>query len=81
MESAPDKKKILDMPLGIAINFPLLFAFTIAIVGRAITIWRAIQKRSNESMCKTDTKNGTKSLRATFFATEKRPILQNLTFW
>ena len=40
MESAPDKKKILDMPLGIAINFPLLFAFTIAIVGRAITIWR-----------------------------------------
>ena len=28
------------MPLGIAINFPLLFAFTIAIVGRAITICR-----------------------------------------
>ena len=38
----------------IAISFPLLFsiAFKIAIVGIAITIWRAIEKSSHESMYK-----------------------------
>jgi hypothetical protein len=57
-------KKILDKSLGIAINFPLLFAIAIAIVRSAITIWRAIQKRSHEPIYKPDTKNEAKTLRA-----------------
>ena len=36
----------------------------IAIVGRAITIWEAIQKRSHEPIYKTYTKNEAKGLRA-----------------
>ena len=42
----------------------------IAIDGRAMTIQRAIKKRSHESMYKIDTKNGAKSLKATTFAIE-----------
>ena len=40
--------------------FPMVIAPTIAttIVGRTITKQKAIQKRSHESMCKTDTKMG-----------------------
>jgi hypothetical protein len=38
---------------------------TIAIVGRAITIWEAIQKRSHEPIYKPFTKNEAKGLRAT----------------
>ena len=44
------------------------------IVGRAITIWRAIQKRTNESMFKTDTKYEAKRLRATVFAIAKLKV-------
>ena len=44
---------------------------TIAIVGIAITIQRAIEKRSHESMCKTDTKGEAKRLRTTTFALAK----------
>ena len=40
----------------------------IAIIGRAITIWEAIQKRSHEPIYKTYTKNEAKGLRATTFA-------------
>ena len=61
----------------------------VAIVGRAITKWEAIQKRSHEPIYKTHTKNKAKRLRATTFAIalkvgreitkwgaiEKRPIL------
>ena len=43
----------------------------IAIVGRAITMLRAIKKKSNESMYKTDTKNEAKRSRATTFAVAK----------
>ena len=42
----------------------------IAIVGRAITIWDAIQKRSHEPMYKTH-KNLSKEIRATTFAIVK----------
>ena len=37
----------------------------VAIVGRAITIWEAIQKRSHEPIYKTYTKIEAKGLRAT----------------
>ena len=37
----------------------------VSIVGRAITIWEAIKKRSNEPIYKTDTSNEAKRLRAT----------------
>ena len=37
----------------------------VAIVGRAITVWEAIQKRSRESIYKTYTKIEAKGLRAT----------------
>ena len=43
----------------------------VAIVGRAITIREAIQKRSQVSIYKTDTKNVAKSLGATTFAIAK----------
>ena len=39
--------------------------FAIAIVGRAITIWEAIQKRSHEPIYKTYTKIEAKRLRVT----------------
>ena len=42
-----------------------------AIVGRAITIWEAIQKRGHEPFYKTHTKNEVKRLRATTFAIAK----------
>jgi hypothetical protein len=52
--------------MAIAKRLPLLFAnafkservttFAVAIVGRAITIWEAIQKRSHEPIYKTNTK-------------------------
>ena len=41
---------------------------TVAIVGRAITIWEAIQKRSHEPIYKTHTNIEAKRLRATTFA-------------
>ena len=43
----------------------------VAIVGRAITIWEAIQKRSHEPIYKTNTKIEAKGLRATTFAIAK----------
>ena len=43
----------------------------VAIVGRAITIWEAIQKRSHEPIYKTYTKIEAKRLRATTFAIAK----------
>ena len=43
----------------------------VAIVGRAITIWEAIQKRSYEPIYKTHTKIEAKRLRATIFAIAK----------
>jgi hypothetical protein len=45
--------------------------FAIAIVGRAITIWEAIQKRSHEPIYKTYTKNEAKGLRATTLLSQK----------
>ena len=36
----------------------------VAIVGRAITVWEAIQKRSHEPSSKIDTKKKAKQLRA-----------------
>ena len=42
-----------------------------AIVGRALTIWKAIQKRSHEPINKTHTKIEAKRLRATTFAIAK----------
>jgi hypothetical protein len=48
---------------------PLCTLFGISIiVGRAITIWEAIQKRSHEPIYKTPTKIEAKRLRATTFA-------------
>jgi hypothetical protein len=59
---------------AIAIYVLLLFAnafksvkerqFAVAIVGRSITIWEAIQKRSQEPIYKTYTKIESKGLRA-----------------
>ena len=43
----------------------------VAIVGRAITIWEAMQKISHEPIYRTDTKNETKRLRTTMFAFKK----------
>ena len=43
----------------------------IAIVGRAITIWEAIQKRGHEPIYKTKQKMEAQRLRATTFAIEK----------
>ena len=42
-----------------------------AIVGRAITIWKAIQKNRHERIYKTNTKIEAKILRATTFAIAK----------
>ena len=47
---------VIALPtIAIAIRLPLLFAIAVAIVGRAITIWEAIQKRSHEPIYKTYT--------------------------
>ena len=43
----------------------------VAIVGRAITVWEAIQKRSHEPIYKTYTKIKAKRLRATTFGIAK----------
>ena len=43
----------------------------VAIVGRAITIWEEVQKRSHEQIYKTHTKIEAKRLRATTFAIAK----------
>ena len=43
----------------------------VAIVRRALTIWKAIQKRSHESIYKTHTKIKAKRLRATTYAIAK----------
>ena len=43
----------------------------VAIVGRAITIWEAIQRRSHEQIYKIHTKIKAKRLRATTFAIAK----------
>ena len=66
---------------AIAISFPLLFAIAIkieksdnyrdSIIGKAINIWRAIQKRSYEPIYKFNAKNKAKRLRATTFAIAK----------
>ena len=50
------------------IAFPTI---AIAIVGRAITIWEAMKKRSHEPIYKTHTKVEEKRLRATTFAIAK----------
>ena len=43
----------------------------VAIVGRAITVWEAIRKRSHEPILKTHTKIEAKKLRGTTFAIAK----------
>ena len=43
----------------------------LAIVGRVITIWEALQKRSHEQICKIHTKIEAKRLSATTFAIAK----------
>ena len=43
----------------------------VAIVGRVLTIWEAIQKKSHEPIYKTYTKIEAKRLRATNFAIAK----------
>jgi hypothetical protein len=43
----------------------------IAIVGRAITIWEAIQKRSHEPIYKTHTKIEAKRLKATTLLSQR----------
>ena len=52
-------------PLVIALTRKRATTIAIAIVGRTITIWEAIQKRSHEPINKTYTKNEAKGLRAT----------------
>ena len=49
----------------ISSKIALATTIAIAIVGRAITIWEAIQKRSHGPNYKTYTKNEAKGLRAT----------------
>jgi len=51
--------------------FKVIALSTVAIVGRAITIWEAIQKRSYEPIYKTHTKIEAKRIRATTFAIVK----------
>ena len=46
-------------------------AIAVAKVGRAITIWEAIQKRSHEPIYKADTKTEAKRLRPTTFTVTK----------
>ena len=61
-------------------RFSLLFksvkeqqlAIAVIIIGRAITIWEAIQKKSHELIYKTDTKSGAKKLRVITFAIAKK---------
>ena len=48
----------------------------VAIVGRAITIWEAIKKRSHEPIYKKYTKFEAKRLRATIFAITKWGALE-----
>ena len=63
----------MRLPLLFANAFQSVRATTIAIRnnGRAITIWKAIQKRSHEPIYKTHTKIEAKRLRATTFAIAK----------
>ena len=51
-----DSCRSFSLLKAIAKRLPLLFAKAIAIVGRAITIWEAIQKRSHKPIYKTNTK-------------------------
>jgi hypothetical protein len=64
-----DSCRSFSLLKAIAKRLPLLFPN--AIVGRAITIWEAIQKRSHESIYKTHKKVEAKRLRATTFAIAK----------
>jgi hypothetical protein len=48
-----------------------VIAIVVAIVGRAITIWEAIQKRSHQTIYKTHPKIEAKRLRATTFVIAK----------
>ena len=58
--------KVIALPtIAIAITI------AVTIVGRAITIWEAIQKRGHEPFYKTHTKIEAKRLRATTFAIAK----------
>ena len=59
----------LSLLEAIAKRFPLHLAP--AIVGRAITIWKAIQKRRHEPVYKTNTRNEANTLRATTFDIKK----------
>ena len=62
--------KVIALP-AIAIERKKAATFAVAIVGRAITIWEAIQKRSHEPIYKTHTKTEAKRLRSTTFAIAK----------
>ena len=68
--------KVIALPtIAIAIIVALsrkrATTIAVAIVGRAITIWEAIQKRSHEPNYKTHTKIEAKRLRATTFSIAK----------
>ena len=82
-----DSFRSFSLLKAIAIRLPLLFAnarvktIAVAIVGKAITIWEAIQKRSHEPIYKTlinliKTINLTKK-KVTFSKTFTRKILFN----
>ena len=58
---------LLDGSLSKVVALPTI-AIAIAIVGRAIIMWKAIQKTSHEPIYKTHTKIEAKRLRATTFA-------------
>ena len=73
-----NSKFVARLLKAIGLSFPLLFAFAfkiekketalaIAIVGRAITIQRAIQERSHESMFKADKKKWSKEVKSDNF--------------
>ena len=53
------------------LNIVIATTFAVTIVGRAITIWEAIENRTHEPIYKTDTKNEAKRLRATLFVIAK----------
>ena len=65
-----------NIVIAIAISLPLLFAIAFKIYNvhfyiRVITIHKAIEKRSHESMCKTDTKSKQTGSRAKKFIIAK----------
>ena len=66
-----DSCRSFSLLKAIAIRHPLLFANAFKGVGRVITIWEAIQKKSHEPIYKTHTKIEAKKLGATTFAIAK----------